>query len=107
MEKITNLPLEPTPDYSAIDPRLLKKFLRISEFRQSLSPEQYSKAQFRIATARWAPEERIVYSAIQEGYSDTSSLPIATGLTTAQIQTALDSLVRRGALRITKVEETL
>jgi hypothetical protein len=107
MEKITNLPLEPTPSYFNMDPRLLKKFLRISEFRQSLSPEQYSSAKFRTATAQWAPEERIVFSAIQEGYTDTPSLPIATGLTDAQVKAALDSLVKRGALRITKVEETL
>jgi len=103
VRKASTAPLETAPSYENMDPRLLKKFLRMQEFRESLTPEQYSSARFRISTARWQPEERIVWKAVEEGYSDTESLPVATGLTTEQIERALGRLVTRGALRITKV----
>lgn len=91
-------------DYSNIDPRQLKKFMRTRGFAQSVTPDQYSGMKKRIATARWQLEERIVYGAIAEGYTDLDSLPIATGLSLTQVREALASLTKRGNITSFGVE---
>lgn len=39
-------------DYMNIDPRQLQEFMRIPDFMQSLTPEQYSGMTRRVLTAR-------------------------------------------------------
>ena len=90
----------PETRYMSIDPRQLQKFMRTPGFVQSLSPTQLEGMDRRLLTARWAPNERVVYQAVKEGYTDLGSLPMATGLTSVQIQAALDSLTARGVVNL-------
>lgn len=83
----------------SIDPRQLGRFTRMSEFRASLTPEESEAVQYRMTTAHWTQEERLVYDAVQEGYTDMDSLPIATGLTTAQIRSAIEKLQGKGYVK--------
>ncbi len=85
--------------YSNIDPRQIQKFMRTPGFVETLAPGQYSGLQERVATAKWQPEEKVVYDAVAEGYTSLDSLPIATGLTEGQVKNALASLTRRGYIK--------
>lgn len=90
--------------YTNVDPRQLQMFMRQPGFVQSLSSAEYSGMTKRIATAKWQPEERLVYEAVAEGYTDLDSLPVATGLTESQVRSAIASLTRRGYIRSVGVE---
>lgn len=92
------------PAYSNVDPRQLQMFMRQPGFVQSLSSAEYSGMTKRIATAKWHPAERLVYDAVAEGYTDLDSLPVATGLTEAQVRDALASLTERGYIKSFGVE---
>jgi len=92
------------PTYSNIDPRQLQMFMKQPGFVQSLSPEEHSSMRKRITTAKWQLEERLVYDAVAEGYTSLDTLPVATGLTEAQVRAALASLTRRGYIKSFGVE---
>ena len=81
-----------------VDPRQLDKFMRDPAFVQQLSPDQLKAASYRLTTAKWTPQERIVYDAVQDGFTDMDSLPIATGLPGSEVRGALDALVIRGSV---------
>lgn len=91
--------------YDKIDPRQLQKFMRTPGFVQSLTSEQHGGITKRLATARWAPEERIVYDAVADGYTSLDSLPVATGLTETQVRGALASLTQKGYIKSFGVDE--
>ena len=93
------------PTYSNVDPRQLQMFMRQPGFVQSLSSTEHSGMTKRVATAKWQPEERLVYDAVAEGYTSLDSLPIATGLTEAQVRAALASLTRRGYIKTFGVDQ--
>lgn len=90
-------------EYKNIDSRQLKKFMRVPSFSQSLTTSQTEGMNRRVLTASWAPETRIVYDAIQDGYTSMDQLPIATGLTTLQINSALADLSSRGYIQEVEV----
>ena len=90
---------ESSGGYQNVDPRQLQKFMRAPGFVQSLTPEQRSGVSRRIMTARWQPEERIVYDAVTEGYTTLDTLPVATGLTESQVRSALASLTQKGYIK--------
>jgi len=89
----------PTPSYRNIDSRQLRQFMKVPGFAQSLTAEQHSGMTRRIMTDRWSSEERIVYDAVEEGYTSLDSLPIATGLTETQVRSALASLTKMGYIK--------
>lgn len=79
-----------------LDPRQLAKFMKSPDFVASLSPESYEVAQFRVLTAKWPVNARIVYSAVQDGYTSMDTLPVATGLTASQVEEAVSYLTKKG-----------
>lgn len=87
-----------------IDPRQLQAFMKSPDFVASLSPESHQTAQYRILTAKWSSDARIVYDAVQEGYTSMDQLPLATGLTTSQIRKAVSFLTERGIVKGIAVE---
>ena len=95
---------DPGDAYKNVGSRTLQKLLSTPEVVQNLSPDQYSGMSRRAATARWSKGERIVFAAVQEGYTSLDSLPIATGLTETQVATAVASLVTRGIITNVGVE---
>ena len=80
-----------------IDPRQLEVLMRVPALASS--PKAQEVAGYRRLTAKWSPEERLVYDAVQEGFTESSALPVATGLTEAQVGRALGTLVGRGVVR--------
>jgi len=99
------MPEEVTPNssygsvqHANIDSRLLKKFMGQPGFVQSLTSEQYGGISKRIKTAHWSQNERIVYDAVTDGYTSLDTLPVATGLTTTQVRSAITSLTKKGNL---------
>lgn len=90
-----------------IDPRQLARFMKSPDFVASLSPESYETAQFRILTARWPVNVRVVYSAVQEGYTSMDTLPVATGLTASQVQEAVSYLTEKGVISDITVKSTV
>ena len=87
-----------------IDPRQLQKFMSSPDFRASLSPRDSEAVQYRLMTSKWPEEAKVVYDAVQEGYTTMDRLPLVTGLTTAQIQKAITFLSEKGAIRGTTIE---
>ena len=79
-----------------IDPRQLERVMRVPAMASS--PKAQEMASYRYLTAKWLPEERLIYDAVQEGYTDSGSLLVVTGLTQTQIDSALETLVRRGVI---------
>jgi hypothetical protein len=76
----------------------LGQLMRQPDFPRALmqSGQSYQVAADRIATAKWSPESRIVYSAIRDGYTSMDTLPVATGLSNAQIAEAMKFLSKGG-----------
>lgn len=91
-------------EYKNVDSRQLRRFMRIPGFTQSLTSGQAEGMSRRVLTASWAPETRIVYDAILDGYTSMDQLPVATGLTDAQIRGALDDLAGKGYVKESEVE---
>lgn len=87
-----------------IDSRQLSKLMRMPEFVASLSPSSYQTAQHRTLTARWPVNARIVYDAVQEGYTSMDQLPIATGLTDKNVKEAVSFLTKKGVVSGISVE---
>lgn len=83
-------------EYKNIDSRQLRRFMRIPNFANSVSSQQLSDMNYRVFTATWQPETRIVYDAVQEGYTEQEALKVATGLTDQQIRDAIDFLTKKG-----------
>ena len=79
-----------------IDPKQLQNLMRNPDFIRTQSPEMIAKYNYRVMTAGWSPDERLVYDAVQDGYTSMDSLPVATGLDSASISAAYNSLVNRG-----------
>jgi len=97
-------------EYKRIDSRQLKRFMRVPGFSQSITTSQAEGMNRRILTASWQPETRIVYDAILEGYTSMDQLPVATGLTTQQINSALADLSSKGYIKeaeVAPVEKSL
>ncbi len=90
--------------YSRIDPRQVTKFLKDPEFTQSISPGARVSLDKRVLQAKWQPNERIVYDAVQDGYTSMDSLPVATGLSEADVRAAVAGLIVRGAVSEVTVE---
>ena len=87
-----------------IDPRQLRKFMKDPNFVATASPETLSVADYRMMTRSWPTETRIVYDAVQEGYTSMDQLPVATGLTDKQIQSSINFLVSKNY--ISPLQET-
>lgn len=85
----------PEGRYMSMDPRLIDKFLRCPDFIKTQSLSSVQAMERRLRTRRFSPNERKVHYALEQGYR-VSALPLATGLTTQDIQTALDKLESRG-----------
>jgi len=71
----------------------------------NLQPDQQQQLQYRVKTARWTPEARVVYDAVREGFGDRQALQVATGLTDAQLERAIDFLTKAGEVRLALQEE--
>ena len=84
--------------YSTIDQRQLQRFMRMPDFVRAQTPSQLAQHEFTLQSARWTPEVRIVYRALQDGYTSMDSLPVATGLSESQIEGALNFLVSEGSI---------
>jgi len=82
--------------HANIDSRQLRKFMKVPGFSQSLSAVERGKIEKRIRTAKWSTNERIVYDAVQDGYTSLDTLPVATGLTEVQVRAAVSKLTKRG-----------
>lgn len=95
----------PAPNYRNIDSRQLRTFMKVPGFAQSLTSGQRAGIDKRIMTDRWTQPERIVYDAVAGGYTSLDSLPVATGLTTAQIRQALAGLTKKGYVKNVEVEK--
>lgn len=88
--------------YSQIGGKTLQKLLKTPNFVQTLTPVQFEGMKLRVETARWQPEERIVYDAVQDGYASMDSLPVATGLSSTEVGRAVESLTKKGYLTALK-----
>ena len=95
---------DPGQPYKNIGAKTLRNLLSTPEVVQELSPDQYSGMKSRARTATWTGNERLVYAAVQEGYTSLDSLPVATGLTSAQISAAVSSLASKGVVSSIGVE---
>ena len=91
--------------YGRIDPRQVTKFLRQPGFAQTVGQERVAGMEKRVMQAKWQVNERIVYDAVQDGYTSMDSLPVATGLSEADIRSAVTKLVGRGAISSIDVRE--
>jgi len=91
--------------YRRVDPRQVTEFLRHPKFAQTVSPEVRAGLEERVMTAKWTPHERIVYSAVAEGYTSLDSLPVATGLTSTEVREAVARLAGRGFISSIGIEE--
>lgn len=85
-----------TVSHANIDSRQLRKFMKVQGFSQSLSAVERGEIEKRIKTAKWSSNERIVYDAVQDGYTSLDTLPVATGLTEDQVRAAVSKLTKRG-----------
>ena len=92
------------PNYERVDPRQVTQFLKQPGFAQTVSSEKRAGLERRVKTARWPRNERIVYGAVLDGYKSMDSLPVATGLSDADIRKAVAGLAGRGAIRAIDVE---
>jgi len=86
-------------EYKRIDSRQLARFMRIPNFANSLTVQQQSDMNYRILTASWQPETRVVYDAVKDGYTEQESLKVATGLTDQQIRDSLAWLQSKGYIQ--------
>ena len=84
------------PNHERADPRQITKFLRQPGYAQTVSQEQHAGMERRVLTAKWQPNERLVYDAVLDGYTSMDSLPVATGLSEADVRKAAAKLVGRG-----------
>ena len=91
--------------HGRVDPRQVTAFLRSPEVAQTISPERRAGMDKRVMTAKWSPNERIVYDAVAEGYTSMDSLPVATGLTSTEVREAVARLAGRGAISSVGIEE--
>ena len=96
------MPISSEDRYMNIDPRQLEKFTKAPTFTQALLPQQRTDVAKRIVTAKWSPDEKIVYGAVSEGYTSLDSLPVATGLKEAQVRRAIASLTSRGYVSVSE-----
>ena len=90
--------------YSRVDPRQITRFMRQPDFASTVTSEQLSGMGKRVMTAKWQPNERLVYDAVQEGYTSMDSLPVATGLSEADVRAAVAGLIVWGAISEITVE---
>ena len=95
---VINQVTDPGQPYVNMGARTAKRLLSTPGVIRELSPEQRSGMQFRGKTATWKKTERLVYAAVKEGYTSLDSLPIATGLTSLQVNKAISSLVSKGVI---------
>jgi len=87
-----------------MDPRLAEKLLRSPGSVQYFTPAMLSGLQRRVLTRDWSTPERVVYAAIEDGYTNREDLSAATGLDLEQVNEALDSLSGKGFIKIQVVE---
>jgi len=86
--------------YGKLDPTLLSRFTQIPEFLVSLTSEQRVDVSKRLTDSGLSLEEKLVYEAVKDGFSDLDCLPVATGgLTVTSIKTALGSLTSKGYIK--------
>ena len=93
--------------HGRVDPRQITTFLRQPDFAQTVGQERVAGMERRVMTAKWTPNERIVYDAVQDGYTSMDSLPVATGLTETDVRAAVTQLVGRGVISSIDVKEAI
>ncbi len=79
----------------SLDPRLAQELVQAGRVT-SETAEQLTQY---IATSKWSSSERAVYGAVVDGFATKEQLEAVTGLTSSKVQTIVDKLEKRGALR--------
>lgn len=82
--------------YYKIDSKLLQKLMRSPEFVATVPSTSLEQMQTRIQQANWTPSERLIYKAMQEGYTDFDSIQVATGLDSGTVSKSLGKLQDKG-----------
>lgn len=82
--------------HSKMGARTIQRILNNPAAIQEIPYEVRTAMAYRAGTAKWTPDERVVYSAVQDGFTSMDTLPVATGLKEEQVSAALASLTARG-----------
>lgn len=96
-EKFAAVPIHsPVTQRQGLDPRLAKQFLK-----GRLTAEERGQLVQYIATSKWTPESRAIYSSVVDGFSTPEQISTVTGLSMSEVQAGIRVLERLGQLRRT------